>query len=170
MSTTFETVEALASYDEAFPPGWSPATREQERAFADALRRDFPPAHADYEVVEADLPDVGTFSELDLVAGVDGPADPFDLVLLHALDPESLSDPADQLRMLAALDKVECLTQTVRIRTLMALGDDGPSWTGLDEQDLRHEIAIARRTSEYAAGRALRPGAHDHLAVVARTG
>ena len=98
---------------------------------------------------------MGTFSELDLVAGVDGPADPFDLVLLHALDPESLTDPADQLRMLAALDKVECLTQSLRIRTLMALGDDGPSWTGLDEQDLRHEIAIARRTSEYNAGQAL---------------
>ena len=45
MSITFETVETFASYDEAFPPGWSPVTREQERALAEQLRRDFPPAH-----------------------------------------------------------------------------------------------------------------------------
>ncbi|MFC6238907.1 DUF222 domain-containing protein [Longivirga aurantiaca] len=154
MSTTFDSVETSASYDEAFPPGWSPVTREQEHAFAEALRRDFPPErHVD--PAGDDLPDPGPFSELGLVAAVDGPADPFDLVLLHALDPESLSDPGDQLRMLSALDKVECLTQSLRIRTLMALGDDDEYWTGLDEQDLQHEIAIARRTSEYNAGKAL---------------
>ena len=59
MSTTFETVEALASYDEAFPPGWSPVTREQERAVAEQLRRDFPPEHH-VEPAGDELPDPGT--------------------------------------------------------------------------------------------------------------
>jgi hypothetical protein len=111
-------------------------------------------------------------SALDLVAALDGPADPFDLVLLEGLDPASFTDPRDPLRMLTALDKVENLVQALRLRTLMALGGDGddPSWGALDEMHVQHEIAIARRSSEYAAGKALelaRTITRDHPAFLA---
>ena len=81
MSTTFET------YDDVCPPGWSPEPSAQERAFAEALWREYPPGCDPYQDADREQVTAVPFSELDLVAAVAGPADPFDLVLLDALDP-----------------------------------------------------------------------------------
>lgn len=71
MSTTFETVETLASYDEHSHRGGHRSPASRSGPWAEQLRRDFPPEHHVAPAGdEAARP--GDVLELDLVAGVDG--------------------------------------------------------------------------------------------------
>jgi hypothetical protein len=156
-----------AQLDDLVPDGtaWSPFPTPEEMAFAEALFRDFPPSvddlHAqglgpgDVPLEGADLRSTESLSELDLLAGGTGPADPFDLVLLCALDPAALTDPVDGLTALKAAHRVEALAQSLRLSALTSLSAHAASGDYLAEIHLAHEVAVATRTSEYAASAAL---------------
>ena len=142
------------------PVGWSPYPSAQEIAEFEALmlevgavERDVPP-HADdapQPVISYDDP-VGLLS---LLSAQGSGADGFDLSVLEGVDPAALADPVDRLAVLKALGKVECLVGALRIRALTALGGTEPCGAYLDEVHVEHEIAVASRISEYAAGKAL---------------
>lgn len=144
---------------------WSPFPAPEEMAFAEALFREFPPCADDLHpqglgpgdapLEDADPRCTESLSELDLLAGGTGPADPFDLVLLCALDPATLTDPVDGLTVLKAAHRVEALAQSLRLSALTSLAAHAASGDYLAEIHLAHEVAVATRTSEYAASGAL---------------
>ncbi len=144
---------------------WSPFPTPDEMAFAEALFREFPPSVDDLDprglgpgdvpLARADLRCTESLSELDLLAGGTGPGDPFDLVLLCALDPATLTDPVDGLTALKAAHRVEALAQSLRLSALTSLAAHAASGDYLAEIHLAHEVAVATRTSEYAASGAL---------------
>jgi hypothetical protein len=142
------------------PSGWSPYPSLQEIAEHDArmaslgsVERDELP-HSDDLL---DRPDLSgdPAAPLSLLAGEGSGATSFDLGVLEAVDPAALSEPMDKLAVLKGLDKVEGLVGALRIRALTALGGTAPSGSLVDQMHLEHEIAVARRTSDYSAGRAL---------------
>ncbi len=142
------------------PAGWSPypslqeiAEHEARMASLGSVERDELPQPDDL----LDRPDLfgDPVAVLSLLAGENVGADGFDLCVLQDLDPASLSEPIDKLAVLKGLDKVEGLVGALRIRALTALGGTAPSGALVDQMHLEHEIAVARRTSDYSAGRAL---------------
>ena len=94
-------------------------------------------------------------SESDEVDRLGGPADPADLMLLASIDPRSLDDAIVRVRYLQALDRVAGLVSALQHDAVVALSGAHASPRYLDEVHVEHEIAIARRTSRYTAGRAV---------------
>ena len=142
------------------PAGWSPypslqeiADHEARMATLGSAERDEPP-HAD-DLLDTTYVFEDPVAALSLLAGGGVGADGFDLCVLQDLDPDSLPEPMDKLTVLTALDKVEGLVASLRIRALTALGGIAPGGALVNEVHLEHEIAVARRTSDYSAGRAL---------------
>jgi len=142
------------------PSGWSPYPTAEEIAEHEALLASLGPVerdelpHPDDLVERADL-FADPADALSLLAGEASGASSFDLGVLESVDPCALTEPMDKLAVLKGLDKVEGLVGALRIRALTALGGTAPGGALLDEMHLEHEIAVARRTSDYAAGRAL---------------
>ncbi len=88
----------------------------------------------------------------DLAAqGSDGIA----LQILESVDPAALEDPLDRLHYLRALDRAEAYIAAKRVVALAALAGPVPSGAYLTEVHVEHEVAVARRTSRYSAGRAI---------------
>ena len=92
---------------------------------------------------------------LGLLTGPGVAADAFDVGVLESLDLAAVAEPADLLEVLKALDKVEAWASARRVEVLTALAGTSPSGAYLAEVHLEHEVAIARRTSDYAAGVAI---------------
>jgi len=92
---------------------------------------------------------------LGLLSGLGTESGSFDVGVLESLDLASVTDPADLVTVLQAVDKVEAWAHAQRIRVLTALAGQEPSGAYLTEMHLEHEVAVARRTSEYAAGRTI---------------
>lgn len=160
-TASFVDVEAGAP----MPAGWSPYPSAQEIAAFETLMVEL--GYRDHDVDEPPHPDEvdehPTMSDLlsdpvqplSLLTGEGSAADAFDLCVLAELDPALLPEPEDRVAVLKALTKVEGLVSALRIRALTALGGTEAAGAFLDEVHVEHEIAVACRTSEYAAGEAL---------------
>ena len=119
------------------------ADRESEVVFYDA-DLDAPP------VWDVDAP-----GDEDLVAALSGRVGAADLLLLDSIDPGSLAENLNRVGYLRALDRVEALVAAKRQDVLVAMVGPVSSQAYLPEVHLEHEISVARRTSRYAAGRAI---------------
>ncbi len=91
----------------------------------------------------------------EAVAGLRGAAQGSDLELLGLVDPRDLPDDLARLAYVGALDRVVALAASLRAQALVALGGERPGGDFLAEVHLEHEVAVARRTSRYAAGRSV---------------
>ncbi len=158
-TTCFVDVEAGAP----MPAEWSPYPSVQEVAEFEALMVELGCRDADALPHPDEIDEHPALSHLladpvqalSLLTDEGSAADSFDLGVLSDLDPASLADPEDRVAVLRALTKVEGLVSALRIRALTALGGTTPAGAHLDEVHIEHEIAVAGRTSEYAAGKAL---------------
>ncbi len=92
---------------------------------------------------------------LSLLSGPGTESGSFDVGVLESLDLASIADPADLLTVLQAVDKVEAWAHAQRIRVLTALAGEESCGSYLAEVHLEHEVAVARRTSDYSAGRTI---------------
>ncbi len=156
------TAASFVDLDEGvpMPAGWSPypslleiAEHEARMASLGSGERD-ELQHPDDVLDRTDL-FVDPVAALSLLAGEGSGATSFDLGVLEAVDPAALSEPMDKLAVLKGLDKIEGLVGSLRIRALTSLAGTKPGEALVDELHLEHEIAVARRTSDYSAGKAL---------------
>ncbi|MGE0819586.1 MAG: DUF222 domain-containing protein [Candidatus Nanopelagicales bacterium] len=151
---------------EAMPPGWSPYPSPAEVAEFEALmvslgyrdrEHDDAPPHPDeldeHPAVSEVLGD--PVQALGLLSGPGTAAGSFDVGVLESLDLAAVTAPQDLLVALKALDKVEAWVHARRVEVLTALAGTEPSGAYLAEVHLEHEVAVARRTSDYAAGVAI---------------
>ena len=81
-------------------------------------------------------------------------SEPADLSFLATFDLDAMG-PLELMEHVAALDRVGALVAWLRARSLVAAAGATPSGSLLAERHVEHEIAVARRTSRYGAGRAL---------------
>lgn len=104
-----------------------------------------------------DLEHVGGGLGLDLgpvVGGLTGPPAPLDLVALS--EPASSGDgPAQKVARLQHLDRIAGLVASQRNDVLVGLAGEESSGALLAEMHAEHEVAVARRTSRYSAGRSI---------------
>jgi hypothetical protein len=89
----------------------------------------------------------------DLVVGLSGPAHEMDLALLASVSPAELETDAARIAYLQGLDRVASRVAAMRAHAVVALAGPVASGDYLLETSLEHEVAVARRTSRYAAGR-----------------
>lgn len=121
---------------------------------------------AEEQAYVASLKESGEFADLDrrgrddegvdaewLLSGTAGPASPLDLMLL-AESPDD-AEPAHKLARLQWLDRVAALVGSMRNDVLVDLAGEEPSGQLLAEVRVEHEVALARRTSRYSAGRSI---------------
>lgn len=134
-----------AVLDDVLPP----FPTDDERALASALRE---LERAD-ELLAPDgwEPDPDSLLDADVVAALDGPASPADLLLLDSLDLAPGDRPA-QLGRLRAVDRVEGLLASMRVAAVVALAGERSSGGYLEEVAVENAVAVARGTSRYAAG------------------
>jgi hypothetical protein len=136
------------------------AVSDDERAFAAALALlDLAEANVEHgagpgddffadEVVPRDDDD-------EIVAALTGPAQPIDLAALASVRPADLGHDLDRLHYLQAIDRLGALLASLRADALVAFAGARPSGAYLREVHLEREVAVARRTSHYGAGRAI---------------
>ncbi len=89
------------------------------------------------------------------VEALSGPAHEMDLPLLAGIAPTDLSSDLVRVRYLQALDRVAALVASLRADALVALAGAESTGAYLSEVAVEHEVAVARRTSRHAAGRAI---------------
>ena len=94
-------------------------------------------------------------SVAELVVSMSGPAWPNELELLSLVDPAGLADPSAQLAYLERGDRVIAYVKSLQARALTAVAGEAPTGGYLSEVAVEHEVAVARRTSTYAAGRVI---------------
>jgi hypothetical protein len=119
--------------------------------------------HADREdtsFYDADLDappawEVDVLADDEVVASLSGQVGAADLLLLDSIDPRSLSENLNRMVYLRALDRVEGFVAAKRHEVIVAMVGARSCEAYLPEVHLEHEIAMARRTSRYAAGRAI---------------
>ncbi len=75
--------------------------------------------------------------------------------LVDVVEVASLSSQDQRLDYLTSLDRLAAQVAALQYEVLAALAGDTPSGVYLDEVHLEHEIALARRTSRYAAGKSI---------------
>ena len=119
---------------------------ELDRMALDALEQGFPPEDDDAGSSWDEVP-------RDEALAVLG-SHPSDLIVLAALDPQAL-DRRERVIALGALDRAEALIASIRAEVLVAVAGERPASTWLSEVHVEHEVALARGTSRYAAGRAI---------------
>ena len=100
--------------------------------------------------VEATLTDDDVLAT-SLTRGVDAT----DLLLLESIDPRNLSEHLVRVDYLRALDRVAARVASMRHAAVVAMVGERSSEAYLPEVALEHELSVARRTSRYAAGRAI---------------
>lgn len=89
-----------------------------------------------------------------LVGDLRGRVSPLDLVVLAA--PASADESsAHKVARLQGLDRVAALVASVRHDVLVDLAGEDSSEQLLAEMHVEHEVAVARRTSRYSAGRSI---------------
>jgi hypothetical protein len=94
-------------------------------------------------------------SDAELLEQLAGPAHESDLALLASIDLASLSDPFDRVQYVQALDRVAGLVAAMQSEAVVSLSGASSSAAYLTEVHLEHELAVARRTSRYSAGRTI---------------
>jgi hypothetical protein len=151
--------DEVEEWPEDLPADWFSVTAEQrglarELAVAD-LVEDLEQAARD----DADGWDRALVWELvpetadELVVGLAGPAHEMDLALLASIAPCELETEKARVAYLQALDRITARVAAMRAEVLVEMA--GPVATGdyAVETSLEHEVAVARRTSHYGAGR-----------------
>jgi hypothetical protein len=88
---------------------------------------------------------------MSLTRGVDAA----DLMLLESIDPRNLSENLVRVDYLCALDRVAARVASMRHAAVVAMVGERSSEAYLPEVALEQELSVARRTSRYAAGRAI---------------
>jgi len=78
-----------------------------------------------------------------------------DLMLLASIDPRNLSENLVRVDYLRALDRITARVASMRHAAVVAMVGERSSEAHLPEVAAEHEISVARRTSRYAAGRAI---------------
>lgn len=91
----------------------------------------------------------------ELVASLSGPTHEMDLVLLASVDPAELETSAARLAYLQGLDRLSARVAAMRAEVLVAMAGTEATGDYQLETSLEHEVAVARRSSRYAAGRAI---------------
>jgi hypothetical protein len=81
--------------------------------------------------------------------------DAWSAAMLAAIDPSTLLDPLDRVRFVRAVDAVAAHVSSIQQRGLVAVAGARSSGAYADEVHIEHEVAMARRTSLGAAGRAI---------------
>ena len=94
-------------------------------------------------------------SDTEHLERLTGPAHESDLALLASIDLASLSDPFDRVHYVQALDRVAGLVAAMQSEAVVSLSGASSSAAYLTEVHLEHELAVARRTSRYSAGRTI---------------
>ena len=82
-------------------------------------------------------------------------SDSLAVMMLESIDPLDLECPLDRINYLKAVDRIEARTAAMRVRALAAIAGSTSAQAYLTEAHIEHEVALARRTSSYAAGRAI---------------
>ena len=94
-------------------------------------------------------------SDDDLITALVGAAHPADLMLLDSIDPAALSENLVRLDYLRALDRIDAKSASLRARAIVSMAGATSSQAYLTEVHLEQELASGRRTSHYAAGKAI---------------
>ncbi len=92
-------------------------------------------------------------SDVELLARMSGPAHEADLMALASIDPRSLPSPHARVDYLQRCDRVAALVASRRAEAVVALAGETSTEAYLPEVAVEHEVATARRTSTYAAGK-----------------
>ena len=132
----------------------------EEKAFAASLAE---LDRADREaglLDDADFPesapwDEPVLSDDELVASLGRSVHEADLMLLASIDPRDLAENLVRVDYLRALDRIAARVASLRHDAVVAMVGERSSEAYLPEVALEHEISVARRTSRYAAGRAI---------------
>ena len=99
--------------------------------------------------------DEAVVSDDELVASLGRSVHEADLMLLASIDPRDLSENLVRVDHLRALDRVAARVASMRHAAVVAMVGPTSSEAYLPEVALEHEISVARRTSRYAAGKAI---------------
>jgi len=101
--------------------------------------------------------DAGPGWELDDVEVIESVlshgVDPWSLVMLTGIDPETLLDPIHRIAYLQAMDSVAAYVAARQQRALVAVAGGTSSGDLRTERHVEHEVAIARRSTRGRAGR-----------------
>ncbi len=104
---------------------------------------------------EPPFSELAPLSDDELVAALRGPAHAANLQLLDSIDPRSLSENLNRVDYLRALDRVAGLVASKRQDVIVAMAGATSTEAYLSEVHLEHELAVAARSSRYAAGKAI---------------
>ena len=151
-------------FDDGSEDSWSEElgflASDEERAFARELVLEHLAELVDQEAIaEANGwgpvagCEVDPFTDDELVVGLAGPVHESDLLLLASIHPDALESNAARLAFVAAADRVAALVAGLRCEALVAFAGEEPTGDYLVEVAGEHEVAVARRSSRYAAGR-----------------
>jgi len=99
--------------------------------------------------------DEAVVTDDELVAGLARGVHEADLLLLASIDPRNLSENLVRVDYLRALDRISARVASMRHAAVVAMVGQRSSEAYLPEVALEHEISVARRTSRYAAGKAI---------------
>ena len=99
--------------------------------------------------------DEAVVSDDDLVADLAARVTAMDLALLDSIDPRSLSEDLNRVDYLRACDRFDALLAAKRQDAIVATVGATSSEAYLTEVHLEQELSTARRTSRYAAGKAI---------------
>jgi hypothetical protein len=99
--------------------------------------------------------DEAVVSDDELVASLGRSVHEADLMLLASIDPRDLSENLVRVDYLRALDRIAARVASMRHAAVVAMVGETSSEAYLPEVALEHEISVARRTSRYAAGKAI---------------
>ncbi|MDA8435542.1 MAG: DUF222 domain-containing protein, partial [Actinomycetales bacterium] len=114
----------------------------------DAAGFDVPVDDAAWDEALAELADDDA-----LVGALQGPAHAADLMLVESIDPRSLTSKHAQVDYLQACDRIAAKVSAHRSDAVVALAGERSSAAYLTEIHAEHELALAERTSKYAAGK-----------------
>jgi hypothetical protein len=135
----------------------SPFASEQERAYGEAMAR------LDTELLEpwrsdpapADESEPLPLTDEDLLEHLTLSPCAADLLLLESIDPMGLTSKAAVLDYLKAAERVDAYAASLKARARVALAGVEASAELVREVHVEHELAVATRSSRYAAGTAI---------------
>jgi hypothetical protein len=128
-----------------------------ERAYAEAMARLDSASLEPWESDEppADEAEPGPLSDEELLEHLVGSPCAADLMLLESIDPRGLPSKAAVLDYLRAAERVDAYAASLKARARVALAGVEASPELVREIHIEHELAVATRSSRYAAGTAI---------------
>jgi hypothetical protein len=145
---------AFDSPDDGVRP---PFPTEVERVYGEAMARLDSALLEPWESDEppVDAADLEPLSDEDLLEHLVGSPCAADLMLLESIDPMGLPTKAAVLDYLKAAERVDAYAASLKARARVALAGVEASAELVREMHVEHELAVATRSSRYAAGTAI---------------